>query len=82
MRTVATKEQEEALCALYESWGYEKACADILKHLETKFSNVHSVVIDARKLLTDNSKILRDKSRQLGDESKLTDFLIARINSL
>lgn len=77
-----TDKQEEALCALYEAWGYETAMGDVLKHLKTKFSDVHSVVIDARKVLTDKANELREKSNKLSDESKLTDLLMYRVDKL
>ena len=77
-----TEKQEEAIIALYESFGFESGLSLALKLAEKKFGKVHSFTIELRKeLYSGEGKKLRDKFDTLSNESKLTELLIQRVDN-
>ncbi len=77
-----SEEQEEALCMLYQSAGYNEALSDILSLIEKKLGLVHSLTIELRKNFSEGKAL--DKSRkadELIEKSKLREVLYKRLES-
>lgn len=73
--------QEEALCALYESVGYNEGLSDVLTMLENKYGKVHTFTIEVRKMLNHGKGFdKREKANELSDSSNLGYILWKRFD--